>query len=49
MLSEISGTRNATAFKPLPLCFSTPENLTSSGLSGILEMKENLFLSKNVF
>ena len=39
---------NARAFKPLPLCFSTPESLLV-GITGALGTKENHFLSKNVF
>ena len=38
----------ARAFKPLPLCSSTPENLLVA-ISGALIMKESHFLSKNEF
>ena len=48
MLWSISETVNARAFTPLPLCSTTPENLLV-GISGALGMKENQFLSKNVF
>ena len=39
---------DARAFKPLPLWFSSPENLQVK-ISGALGMKESHYLSKNVF
>ena len=40
--------QNARAFKPLPLFFSTPDNLLV-GITGALGTKESHFLSKNMF
>ena len=49
MLVEVTQiTVNARAYKPLPLCSSTPENL-AVGITGALGMKESHFLSNNVF
>ena len=48
MLLGISETVDARAFKPLPLCISSPENLQVE-ISGALGMKESHYLSKNVF
>ena len=48
MLWGISEMVNARAFKPFPLCYSTPENLLVE-ISGALRMKESHFLRKNVF
>ena len=48
MLLGISETVDARAFKSLPFVFSTPYNLLVE-ISWALGMKENHFLSKNVF
>ena len=48
MLWSISEMVCARAFKPLPLCSATHENLLV-GISGALGMQESYFLSKNVF
>ena len=48
MLWEISGTRNARAFKPLPL-FSAPLKTLLVWIIGALKIKESNFLSINVF
>ena len=48
MLWGISDMVCARAFKPLPLVFSTHENLPV-GICGALGMQESYFLSKNVF
>ena len=48
MLWGISETVNARTFKPVPLCFCTPEHLLV-GISGALGMKVSHLLSENVF
>ena len=48
MLWDISQMLKDRAFKPLPLVFSTPENLLVR-ISGDLGMKVSHFLSKNLF
>ena len=48
MLWGISEMVNARALKPVPIVFSSPENILV-GISGALGMKESHFLSKNVF
>ena len=48
MLWGILETVSARAFKPLPLCSHTPENLLI-GISGALGMKVGHLLKKNVF
>ena len=49
MLQGISEMVNARACKPLPLCFSTPENLLLVDIWSSQEWHESHFVSKNVF